>query len=412
MSSTLILMPYKENCKVEGEVLTKLKIARMHLAAGVKQKELAEMWHCSKNTIGAIVDSCRSAPIEAVVYLKSTLHIPSEKLHLFDFLKHHSRKPNSNKRCLSEAEERVLLEKHENLHYGFKRMRRHLKRAGLDMNIYTPSKIKGVYKRNKLQVKRVRAANGERRALYDYDKIAAFEFLQYDTKKITDMHALPLDIYQKFKFNKELPVFQWTIVDAKTKIRFLAWSHSINSFYGMKFLEFVIVWLRSHNMRTKINVQFDGGAEFCSASKRKTASWNEYFTKYDAFVYDTGGAKWKQNLVERTHRTDDEEFYCPRGEFINSKQDFLVEAQDWIIYYNNRDNDGIGLEGITPKEKLQKLGYTNADAICNFPCFILEDYWRPFSDFFETGKSQNVLTPYLKKNLKGLKNFLIGMFVF
>lgn len=397
MSSTLILMPYKENCKIEGEILTKLKIARMHLASHVKQKEIARLWKCSKNTVGAIIESCRSAPAEAEVYLKNGLHIPLEKLELFNFLKYGSRKPKTNKRCLTEAEEKILLEKHGDLHYGFKRMCKHLKRAGFDTSVYTPSKIKGVYKRNQLQIKKVRTANGERRALYDYDKIAAFEFLNYDTKKVTDMHALPMELYLKFKFQKDLPIYQWTIVDVKTKVRFLAWSHSLNSFFGLKFLEFVIVWLRAHQVQTKINVQFDGGSEFCSASKKKTVSWNQYFKKYDVFVYDTGGAKWKQNIVERTHRIDDEEFYCPRGEFIKSKQDFLVEAQGWIIYYNNRMSDSIGLEGITPKEKLQELGYTNADAICNFPCLILEDYWRPISDFFEIEKSQNVLTYYPKK---------------
>ena len=86
MSLELILMPYKENCKIEGEVLTRIKIARMHFASGIKQKELARIWRCSKNTIGAIVQSCKSAPVEAVVYLKSSTHIPSEKMHLFVFL--------------------------------------------------------------------------------------------------------------------------------------------------------------------------------------------------------------------------------------------------------------------------------------------------------------------------------------
>jgi len=408
MPLELILMPYKENCKIEGEVLTRIKIARMHLVSGVKQKELARIWRCSKNTINSIMGSCRNAPIEASLYLKSSLHIPSEKMHLFEFLKYGSRKPKSNKRCLAENEENILSSKHFKWSYGPKRMFKHLKRQGFDMNVYTLAKIKGFYKRSKYRVKKVRTANGERRTLYDYDKIEAFEFMQYDTKEITDMHALPWSIYQKFKTNPELPVFQWTIVDAKTKIRFLAWSHSIHSYYGMKFLEFVIIWLRSHNVYTKINVQFDGGAEFCSASDRKTAAWNEYFKKYDAFVYDTGGAKWKQNIVERTHRIDDEEFYCPKGEIINCKKDFLIEAQDWIIYYNNRTSDGIGLDGISPKEKLQSLGYTNANTICNFPCFILEDYWVPFTKFFEAEKSQNVLTHYqaavksFRKNKKSL----------
>ena len=399
-------MHYKENCKIEGEVLTRIKISRMYFSAGLTQKIIAEKWHCSKNTLGDIIASCGRASPEAKIYLETSEHIPSEKLCLFDFFKHESRKPKTNCRSLKEKEEKLIIEKQQSLHYGPKRMFRQLKRQDLDMKIYTLCKIKGVYKRNKLETKKVRTATGERRALYNYDKIEAFEYLQYDTKKIADLHALPAKIYWKFKNNPELPVFQWTIVDAKTKVRFLAWSHSLDSFFGLKFLEWTIVWLRAHNVPMKINIQFDGGSEFCSASKRKLAIWNEALKKYNVFVYDTDGAKWKQNLVERTHRIDDEEFYCPRGEFINSKKDFLKEAQFWIFYYNNRASDGIGLNGISPREKLERLGYYNAKEVCNFPCFILEDYYRPFQQFFEIEKSQNVLTHYRKNKKRNLIRFL------
>lgn len=146
-------------------------------------------------------------------------------------------------------------------------------------------------------------------------------------------------------------------------------------------------------------------AEFCSASLRKLKNWNKRLSGYNVNVYDTGGAKWKQNLVERSHRTDDEEFYCPRGEFINTKSDFIIEGQNWIIDYNNRPNDGIGLNGISPKEKLDKLGYYNAKQICNFPVMILDDWFEELKTFFiinpsknfvfqNSEKSQNVLTHY------------------
>jgi hypothetical protein len=222
------------------------------------------------------------------------------------------------------------------------------------------------------------------------------------------MHALPKEIYWKFKNHPGLPVYQWTIVDAKTKVRFLAWSHSLNSFFGLKFLEFVLVWLRAHQVMCRIKIQMDGGGEFCSASKRKLACWNEKLRIYDAVAYDTEGAKWKQNLVERIHRIDDEECYCPRGELIESKEDFLAEAQLWIMYYNNRVSEGIGLEGISPRDKLEQLGYFNAKAICNFPCFILEDCFKLFYETFDFEKSQNVLTYYLEVMSKHFRHFLLG----
>lgn len=391
-------MQYKENCKIEGEVLTRIKIARMHFSTGLRQRTIAEKWRCNKNTLVNIIAACDRASPEARKYLEGNEHIPSDKLCLFNFFKYGSRRPKTNCRSLKEDEENLVIEKQRSLHYGAKRMFMQLKRQNMDMDVFTLCKIKGVYKRNKLKGKKVRTVNGERRALYDYAQIEAFEHLQYDTKKIADMHALPANIYYRFKNDPSLPVYQWTIIDAKTKTRFLAWSRSLNSFFGFKFLEWTIVWLRAHQVMCKINIQLDGGSEFCSSSERKLMVWNEGLKRYNVFIDDTDGAKWKQNLVERSHRIDDEEFYCPRGKFIRSKQDFLKEAQLWIMYYNNRPSDGIGMNGMSPREKLEQLGYYNAREICNFPCFLLEDCYMPFKHYFHIKKYQNVLTPYLQKD--------------
>ena len=330
----------------------------MKYCSGLSQKEIARIWKCDKNTVGNVLKLCENTSFEAMEYLSSSVHIPAEKMEkgLFDFLKHKSRKPKSNKRCFTEEEEKEIVKRYFPSRYGPKRMLKHLIREGFDSNVYTLAKLKGLYKRRKWETKKIRTKNGERRKLYEYAQIGAFERLQYDTKEITDKHALPPDIYERFSKDASLPVYQWTIVDAKTRIRFLAWSHSLSSFYGLKFLEIVVFWLRSWGMGTGIHAQFDGGAEFCSASKRKLEKWNQHFSPWGVTVYDTDGAKWKQNLVERTHRIDDEEFYCPRGKRIKSKKDFLYEAQTWIWYYNNRPSEGIGLEGMTPKEKLLKFG--------------------------------------------------------
>ena len=389
--------------------MTKFKIARMFFAGGKKQNKISEYLKCHKNTINGIIRICKNQDPDAEIwsYLNdSQSHIAVEKLtELFGFFKFESRKPKGNKLCIQSDSpaEKIIIAKFKKENYGPKRLFKHLKRQGHDPGVYSLGKIKGIFKRRQFKTKKIRTANGERRALYNYDEIEAFEFLQYDTKDVLDMHAIPADIYEKFKNNRELPKIQWTIIDAKTKTRFLAWSYSRSSLFGYKFLEFVINWLRSHGIRTKINIQMDMGMEFYSGSKRKQRKWNEELKKYNTYVYDTEGIKWKQNIVERSHRTDDEEFYCPRGGMINSKTEFMVEGQFWINYYNHRPNDGIGLDGISPKEKLEKLGFYNAEQICNFPCLILEDFFRPFMSFFNIDisqknlcqKSQNVLTPYL-----------------
>ena len=52
--------------------------------------------------------------------------------------------------------------------------------------------------------------------------------------------------------------------------------------------------------------------------------------------------------MERSHRTEDEEFLCPRGGFINSKSEFMVEGQFWILYFNTRSHTGVGMNGLSP----------------------------------------------------------------
>jgi len=402
-------MSYKENCKAEGEIMTKFKIARMYFASNKKQKDIGKYLGCHKNTINKIIKSCRQKDPNDEIwsYLHNChLQINLKKItELFGFLKHGSRKPKGNYRMLEadSAEEKFIVNEFEKLNYGPKRLFKTLRRRDSGLaRIYTLGKIKGVYERHKFKTKRVRTASGERRALYNYDKIGAFEYLQYDTKDIADMHALPAHLYEKFKNSRILPKIQWTIVDAKTKTRFLAWSYTRSSFFGYKFLEFVINWVRSHGIQSEIKIQMDMGCEFYSGSKRKQKKWNNDFKKYNAHVYDTEGVKWKQNLVERTHKTDDEEFYCPRGEKINTKTEFMIEGQFWIVYYNNRSSDGIGMNGKSPKEKLEELGFYNAKQICNFPCLILEDFFQPFMTFLDIldsqknliTKSHYVLTPY------------------
>lgn len=396
MTCKSIVMPYKDNCKVEGEVITRLKIARHYFADGIAQKDIARDIGCHKNTVNEIIKLCKQqTAAEVLSLLSGNGKITTYDLKLFEFLKFESRAPKTNKRMADQDTEKTITEKHLKLNYGFKRLYKHCKIAGMNTETFSFSKIKGVYKRLKLKGKKIRAVNGERRALYNYAEIGAFEQLQYDTKEILDQHALPKEIYQKFKSQRlNLPKYQWTIVDAKTKTRFLAWSYTLSSFYGLKFLQTVLLWLRAHGIQTKITSREDGGAEFFSASERKLQDWNEQLRPLGAEAEWTGGAKWKNNLVERTHRIDDEEFYCPRGEHINSNSDFLIEGQYWNFYYNRRSSDGIGMKGMSPKAKLESLGIYNADQICRFPILILDNIFNPLMETFPQAQSQYVLTPY------------------
>ena len=405
--SPLIIMSYRQQCKAEKPVLSRIKIIRAVLS-GMLQKEAAEHWKCSKNTIGAIMKMYKELSEDDQLLLSSGRSLTSDDLSRFTVLMPRSRAPKSNKRSLTSSQEETILTIHARMTMGPQRMCTHLSRQGACMKTYTLSKIKGCYKRHSLVAKKVRTANKERRPLYDYAQLAAFEHLHMDTKHILDVHALPREIYEKFKNTPELPVYQWTIQDAKTRMRFLAYSHSLSSFFGQRFLLCTVQWLRAHGVRIHITTLFDGGSEFCSASSKKLAAWQAFFTPHGVTVTQTNGDKTRQNLIERSHRSDDEEFYCPRGSYITTKTDFLVEAQRWNIYWNcDRVHSGIGMDNMTPVERLSSLGYENAQKIGSFPTFILEDIHYELLDMpafmaaqptsvVHTSRSQNVFDYYHK----------------
>jgi len=45
-------------------------------------------------------------------------------------------------------------------------------------------------------------------------------------------------------------------------------------------------------------------------------------------------AKHLQNVIERSHRSDDEEFLCPRGHLFTSKEAFIKECYGCNYYRN------------------------------------------------------------------------------
>jgi len=385
-------MPYKENCKVEGHILTRFKIARHYFHDHISQVEIAQKISCHRNTVGSVVALCKNeAPEGAWKYLKSSQHISADLLeNVFSFLLAKPSTPHAHPTQLRGEDEAFIIERQASLGFGAKRLYSHLKRSGENMTVYTLSKIRGVYKRNNLKKKTKRTINGNRRALYNYSEIGAFEHLQYDTKDILDQKALPIEIYNLFKNNKDLPRYQWTIIDAKTRTRFLAWSHNLNSWYGFTFLVFVIHWLRAHGHWQHIQVQVDGGSEFCSSSEKKLTAWNKRLAFLNASVIQTEGVKWKQNLVERSHRSDDEEFYVPRGYHIKTKTDFLVEAQQRLLYWNcERENSGIYINNRTPELVMDDLGLHQGYRLARFPVLVLDDLFEPMQVLFDGTKFEN-----------------------
>src|ERR1700687_734005 len=102
MTCKSIVMPYKQNCKVEGGVITRLKIARHYFADCLSQKGIAQDIGCHKNTVNEIIKLCKNQADPKVLWLLSgNTKIKTSDLKLFEFLKFQSRRPKSNKRQAS-----------------------------------------------------------------------------------------------------------------------------------------------------------------------------------------------------------------------------------------------------------------------------------------------------------------------
>lgn len=430
------IMSYKEQIK-QNELITKIRIIRLVKKDRLPVGMVARNFDCHRNTITNILkDFSTTINLEDQQLLLSNNQsfVYPQLIQKYQALMSASRKPKSNKRSATPEEEEQVLKifNQENIKVGFKRMKTHLKRRfrtsteqastptptptsaststttstttvvtttviktledqkGLEDQIekqleeklnfklkeLSLGKLKGIYRRNKLKIKRVRSSNGERRALYDYQSLGCFEKLHFDVKHILDKHALPENIYQLFS-QKEIPNYEWNIIDAKTRFRFIGYSYELTSEFGLHFLLFVVQFLRVslHNPENSIVVGVDNGVEFCAGSTRKEAEWNSLLGVMNASIYSYEPRfDIRKNLIERSHLSDDEELYISRGWNMGTKRSFIQEVRDYGLYWNyERAHSGIGMKDQTPYEALKKSGLVGVENLLLFPTLILED---------------------------------------
>jgi hypothetical protein len=162
------------------------------------------------------------------------------------------------------------------------------------------------------------------------------------------------------------------------------------------------MFIRSIWFSIPISVFFDWWAEFVSNSPSKLQQWNSLFSflNTSCFLYD-----WprdpRKNLIERSHRIDDEEFFIPRWSFINSKQSFLKEAYDYWYYYNfERVSSSKYRYWKTPYSIVSSSWIHFHKYLLNFPTLILDDY---ISDLIYYTKTIDTVY-HLKINPPNLSN--------
>ena len=106
---------------------------------------------------------------------------------------------------------------------------------------------------------------------------------------------------------------------------------------GLCFYLRVVSWLRSHGVQAKIVFTADHGEEFGGQSWLKMSELRKLIKSFGCRVIQDHKGHVEENAhVERSHGTDDDEFYIPRALHIHSEQDLLDEALGYIYFYNNR----------------------------------------------------------------------------
>jgi len=371
-----IEMPYKELIRNQWEIIARYRIIKASIVWKCGNIQIARNFSLHRNSVANILKLYKKhKTAESENILKSYSKITQEDIIThFSFLKSKSRKPHKLRWTANIDIETIVCKEFSILWYGYRRMLKHLKRKGDIPDSTKEWLIKWIYKRRGFKVKRVRTKNKQRRALYNYRTISPFEYLHYDVKHILDQKALPEEIYQKFEINSELPIYQRTIIEVKTRWRFLAYSNTLNSTFGIEFLKFTLMFIRNQWIDWKIKIWVDGGTEFCGGWEKKLAEWNNILQTINCEVYQYDGARdIRKNLIERSHRSDDEEFYVPRWYFINKRKQFIKEAKSRYMHWNyTRIHIGIEM-WVTPYEKLKGTWVWKLKWREKFPVLILDE---------------------------------------
>ena len=285
------------------------------------------------------------------------------------------RRPKSSPKRLRADFEQLILTEAKRTGYGPRRLSKLLWRK-YSLGI-SPNTIKVVLRRQGLERKRRKVRRGSR-PLYDYEHLLPFEELQVDTKYVLDQDSLPREVYEHIKA-WGLPIYQWSLMDVATRVRFMALSYELSSFFGAVFLTLVLLWLRVHGVRWRVKVRMDLGSEFCGPSPKKQRQWKEALGVLGAEIEPVRkGMGPLQAVIERAHRSDDEEFYLIHAERCQTAGEFVWRVQRWQDTWNFfRPHFGRGMGGRTPSEVLrERSGGLISSHILHFPVVLLEALLR------------------------------------
>lgn len=346
---TIILQSYATLKKqTSPEFARQVLLENLKRNNGNVEKTAKEMI-CSKNTVYLAISKQRENDLGDKPHTPKTAHPRTTAEGIID----------------------LIVRRRKETGFGKRRLKWYI--AGVDGILIPESTIGKIFKSKKLSRQKKRVRREYHRVKYHWESLLPFDQMEMDTKEILDKGTLPEGTYQYVKESYFIPKYQWTIIDVLTRMRFLAWSYSLDWSCGRVFGKVVIWWLRLFGFRNEITIWTDGGVEFNSAR-------SEAFQRTCKEFWEPLGVKRKiirkghpedNPFVERSHQTDDYEFYIPHLLRVKSEVDF-IRLGAWWIKVGNLIRPNMNLGDMTPYQKLRSLGYVTAQEFCLFPSLILD----------------------------------------
>ena len=291
-----------------------------------------------------------TARLAVLEYLDSTAHNVAETARTFGLtratvyalerkrharsLADRSRAPHHRPRQTPSATEGRVIALRNQTHLGPKRLSLYLaKYAELEIPWTT---IRHILRRNR---HRLTTPIGRRRLsparpFVDWYAAKPFEVVQIDLKYIRDLKALSRDqIAHLDRYG--IPNFQWGALDVTSRFKLVAYSQERSWTNGLCFYLWTIAWLRNHGVTSRIVFTVDHGEEFGGKSWFKLQELRKLIAGFGCSLIQNHKGHPEENAhLERSHLTDDREFYIPRAFQLTSPQRLLEEATGYLYYYN------------------------------------------------------------------------------
>ncbi len=163
-------------------------------------------------------------------------------------LENHSSRPHTSVNKTPDQIEQLVLEIFAKTNYGFRRIAKVLKRRyGIKISYGTVRNILRRHNKYKPRIKIAIRRTGRR--YYNPLDFKPFEFFQIDIKEVIDGDTLPEEVYTHFLelARQNVPLYQFTAIDVRTRVRFIAYGQQKSFSHGWAFILLVVLWRLCRN---------------------------------------------------------------------------------------------------------------------------------------------------------------------